>query len=106
MSDDSGQTLYEKLIAENIDKGWQLKLVVSEFRGVQYLHLRKYFLSFEGEWIPSKEGATFEASIESIFSLLEGLLEICAYEENKVLVTDFISGKLNEQASRIPEQVR
>ena len=44
--------LYEKLIFENEEKGFQYKLTVSEFREVQYLHVRKYFLSYEGEYVP------------------------------------------------------
>lgn len=102
MSDD---VLFEKLIAENEEKGWQYRLVVSGFRGNEYLSLRKYFLSYEGEWIPTKEGATIPATIESIYALLEGLLEICAYEENKQLITEFLQKVLDEQNSRISEQV-
>ena len=37
--------LYERLIEENMEKGFQVKLVVNEFRDVIYIHLRKYFLS-------------------------------------------------------------
>ena len=37
---------YEKTIYENLEKGYQLRLVVNEFRGVQYLHIRKYFLTY------------------------------------------------------------
>lgn len=102
MSDD---VLFEKLVAENEEKGWQYRLVVSGFRGSEYLSLRKYFLSYEGEWIPTKEGATIPATIESIYALLEGLLEICAYEENKQLITEFLQKVLDEQNSRISEQV-
>ena len=43
--------LYEHLIAENFEKGFQVKLVVNDFREITYIQLRKYFLSYEGEWI-------------------------------------------------------
>lgn len=95
--------LYEKIISENLEKGTQLRLVVNEFRGVQYVHLRKYFLSYEGEWMPTKEGASFPASIQSIFSLLDGLLEICAAEENIDAINTHFQERLNEQNSRIPK---
>ena len=36
--------LYERLIEENIEKGFQVKLVVNDFKEVTYIHLRKYFL--------------------------------------------------------------
>ena len=48
--------LYERLIEENMEKGFQVKLVVNEFRDVIYVQLRKYFLSYEGDWVPSREG--------------------------------------------------
>lgn len=73
--------LYEKIIFENEEKGFQYRLVVSEFRDSQYLHLRKYFLSYEGEYVPTKEGAAMPASIQNIYALLDGLIEICSKEE-------------------------
>ena len=48
--------LFSRTIAYNPDKEIQLRLTVNEFRGVQYLHIRKYFLDFEGEWVPTKDG--------------------------------------------------
>ena len=61
--------LYERLIEENMEKGFQVKLVVNEFRDVIYVQLRKYFLSYEGDWVPSREGISIPASIENIHSL-------------------------------------
>lgn len=88
--------LYEKIISENESKGEQYRLVISEFREVQYLHLRKYFLSYEGEWVPTKEGATIPATIHSIFALLAGLLEICSYEEGLDAIKEFLGKKIND----------
>lgn len=79
--------LYEKLIYENTDKFYQLRLTVNEFRDKYYVNIRKYFLSYESEWIPSKEGISMEASMGNISALLEGLLEIVAQEESKELIT-------------------
>lgn len=78
--------LYDKLIEENMDKGYQVRLVVNEFREVIYFQLRKYFLSYEGEWIPSREGISVPASIENIKSVLDGLLEICAKAEGTEVI--------------------
>ena len=77
---------YNKLIEENMEKGFQVKLVVNEFRDVIYVHLRKYFLSYEGEWVPSREGISIPASIENIHSLLYGLFDICAQAEGKEVI--------------------
>lgn len=86
--------LYEKLIFQNDEKGFQYKLTVSEFREVQYLHVRKYFLSYEGEYVPTKEGASIPATIQNIFALLDGLIEICSKEESLDVINDYFSSKI------------
>lgn len=70
--------LYEKIISENLDKGFQVRLTVSVFRDIEYMHLRKYFLSFEGDWVPSKEGIGIPLTIQNSYALLEGFAEICS----------------------------
>jgi hypothetical protein len=78
--------LYEKLIYHNEDKFYQLKLTVSEFKDKYYVNIRKYFQSYEGDFIPSKEGVSMEASMHNIFCLLDGLIEIVSKEEARDLV--------------------
>lgn len=89
------QDFYEKLIYENEAKGYQLKLVVNEFREVQYVHLRKYFLSYEGEYVASREGISMEASMDNILSLLDGLIELVSFEEAKDTINKYFNEKLN-----------
>ena len=98
-------TLYEKVLSENLDKGKQLRLVVSEFRDVQYLHLRTYYLDYEGDWKPTKEGASMPATIASIYALLDGLIEICSREESIDSITEHFEQRLNElkQTLRVPD---
>jgi Transcriptional Coactivator p15 (PC4) len=88
--------LYEKIISQNDDKGSQLRLVINEFKGVQYLHLRKYFLSYEGEWMPTKEGASMPYTISSSYALLDGLLEICSFEEGIDNITEHFEERIQE----------
>jgi hypothetical protein len=79
---------YEKLIDENLEKGFQVKLVINDFKNITYIQLRKYFLSYEGEWIPSKEGISIPATLENIYNMLYGLLDICSYSEAKFIIED------------------
>lgn len=81
--------LYERLIEENLEKGFQVKLVVNDFREITYIQLRKYFLTYEGDWQASKEGISIPASIENIHSLLYGLLDICAKAEGEEVIKHF-----------------
>ena len=81
--------LYERLIEENLEKGFQVRLVVNDFREVTYIQLRKYFLTYEGDWQASREGVSIPASIENIHSLLYGLLDICANAEGEEVIKFF-----------------
>lgn len=81
--------LYDRLIEENLEKGFQVRLVINDFRDVTYIQLRKYFLSYEGDWTPSREGVSIPASLENIYSLLDGLLDICAKAEGEEIVRHY-----------------
>jgi len=86
--------VYEKCIHEA--KDYNLMLTVSEFRGNTYLNIRKYFLSYEGEYIPSKEGISMEFGIENTLALLEGLLELVAEAGAKQVIVDLYNKYGNE----------
>jgi len=89
----TGKILYEKLIFQNDDKDFQIRLTVSEFRGVQYLNIRKYFLSFEEDYLPTKEGITIPLSIMPAYNMFEGLYEILSYAE-----ADELRNEIREKA--------
>lgn len=88
--------LYEKLIYENEEKAYQVRLVVNEFREVHYIQLRKYFLTYEGEWQASKEGISMEACFENIYALLDGLFDICSKAEGREVIERY-AAKLVEE---------
>lgn len=99
MSQETEPELYEKVIYENEPKAYQLKLVVNEFRGVQYVHIRKYFLSYEGDYIASREGISMEASMHNILSLVDGLIELCSKEETSHVIHKHFSDILCKQSN-------
>lgn len=77
---------YEKTIYHNEEKFYQLKLTISEFRDKYYINIRKYFQSYEGDFVPSKEGVSMEASMENIYALLDGLFDIVSKGEAEEIV--------------------
>ena len=91
---DEDKVLYEKLISENQEKFFQVKLVLSSFRGTAYLSVRKYFLSFEGEYVASKEGISIPFEMASSFNLLDGMVDLCSQAENVEAVQLFIKNNL------------
>lgn len=98
MSVQEGQTHYEKLIYENTDKFYQLWLTVSEFREKYYFNLRRYFQSYEGEFIPSKEGVSMEMSFDNIESLLDGIFDILSQAEGRDIIEKYAKRFNDEQA--------
>lgn len=90
------EILYSKLIEENLEKGFQVRLTVTEFREVVYIQLRKYFLSYEGEWIPSREGVSIPASLDNVYCLLDGLLDICAKAEGTEIIRSYADKYLDK----------
>lgn len=92
---DEDKILYEKLIDENFEKNFQVKLVVSSFRGTTYLSVRKYFLSFDEGFVPSREGISIPFEMPSSFALLTGLMDICSQAEG--------IEALKEQLDKLPK---
>lgn len=78
--------LYSRIIDENMDKGFQIRLAVNDFRDITYIQLRKFFLSYEGDWVPSREGVSIPASTENIYAILDGLFEICSKAEGEEII--------------------
>ena len=82
--------VYEKIVSENDEGTEQVRLTVNEFRGTEYLHLRKYYLDFEGDFKPSKDGVALRLDFENSKSLFEGLVEILSLADAKgILETHF-----------------
>jgi len=75
--------VYEKLISENADGTEQVRLTINEFRGTEYLHIRKYYLDFDGEFKPSKDGLAMSLDFQNSKALFEGLVEILSLAEVK-----------------------
>lgn len=78
--------MYEKLVHYDTDKEVQIRLTVNSFRGIEYLHLRKYYLSFDEEWLPSSEGIAMPLTISNSRELFTGLIEILSLAESKEIL--------------------
>ena len=80
---------YSKVIEENMEKGFQVRLVINEFKDTVYFQLRKYFLSYEGDWVPSREGVSIPASTDNIYAILDGLFDICSKAEGEEIIKHY-----------------
>lgn len=66
----------------------QVRLVINEFREVEYLHLREYYQDFDESWKPSNKGVCMALTLDNSRELFAGLLEILSLAESKELVIE------------------
>lgn len=93
----SAPETYERVIHTDNERHIQVRLVVSTFRGVEYIHLRKYFLNFDEEWCPTPDGIAFPLDLDNSRELFTGLVEILSLAESK----DILEQEFKEQLDNI-----
>jgi len=89
-------SMYEKIVHYNEDKEIQVRLTVNTFRGIEYLHLRKYYLAFTEEWMPSPEGIAMELDFDNSRELFAGLVEILSLAESKEILEEHFKDFLDQ----------
>ena len=88
--------VYEKIIHYDEVKETQVRLTVSTFRGIEYLHLRKYYLAFTEEWLHSPEGIAMELDFDNSRELFAGLVEILSLAESKEILEEHFKDFIDE----------
>ena len=94
MIDLDAPAVYEKVVDETDSE--QVRLVVNTFRGVEYISLRKYYMDFDEEWKPTKQGVTMPLDFSNSKLLFEGLVEILSLAESKAILEDNFKDLLDE----------
>jgi hypothetical protein len=88
--------VYEKIISENEEGTEQVKLTINTFYDVEYMHLRKYYLDFDGDFKPSKDGIAMKLDFNNSRGLFEGLVEILSLAESKSILETHFKDILDE----------
>lgn len=86
MSNDS-EEIYSRIISVKSEYE-HTRLTINEFRGTEYLHLRKYFMDLDGSWVPTKDGISMPLTIASSKELFLGLIEILSLAESKEIIVE------------------
>tara|TARA_B100000945_G_scaffold30122_1_gene20697 strand:+ start:849 stop:1145 length:297 start_codon:yes stop_codon:yes gene_type:complete len=94
MIDLTAPSIYEKIIQETETE--QVRLVINTFRDVEYLSVRKYYLDFDEEWKPSKDGITMPIDFNNTRNLLAGMLEIVSLAESKDIIEQEFKAVLDQ----------
>lgn len=71
----------DAIIFENEEYGVQVRFTVSEFMGRHYMGIRKWYLGFEGEWLPTREGFSWPYELDSMTKLYGAFAEILSKAE-------------------------
>ena len=87
---------YERVIHYDEANQVQVRLTVNEFRGIEYLHLRKYYMDFEEEWKPSTEGVAMPLDFYNSKELFSGLVEILSLAEAKQVIKEHFSDLIED----------
>ena len=80
---------YSRIIHVTEDGMTQTRLTVNNFHGVEYLHLRKYYLDFSEEWKPSKDGIAMPLALSNSYELFSGLVEILSLAEGQDTILEY-----------------
>lgn len=91
--------IYEHLIYEDEAKQNRIMLVVNEFRGIEYISVRKYYMDFYGEWMPSNQGCTFPIDLDSTKAMFVGLAEILSLAESREVIEKYFGDIIKETYS-------
>ena len=88
--------VYERIVHYDTEKEVQIRLTINSFRGVEYLHLRKYYLDFTEEWKPSNEGIAMPLDFNNSRELFSGLVEILSLAESKDIIEEHFSDMIKD----------
>ena len=87
---------YSRVIHYDTVKEQQVRLTINTFRGIEYIHLRKYYLDFDEEWKPSREGVSLPLDFDNSRNLFDGLVEILSLTEVKDILEIHFKDKLDQ----------
>lgn len=98
------EAVFSRTIHYDPDKEIQIRITINEFRGSQYMHIRKYFMDFYGEWVPTKDGISMPLNISCTLSLFLALSEIMS-EAEKDLIDESLKGIIKQYAEELDDDI-
>jgi len=86
---------YSRIVHEYED-GRQVRLTINTFNGKEYLHLREYYLNFDGDSLPSSKGISVPLDLANSYELFAGLVEILSLAESRDKIMEYFSDMFEE----------
>lgn len=81
--------VYSKIIFSKEHK--QIRMTVSEFNEVEYLHFREYYQDFDEEWKPTNKGVSIPLELDTSREIFRGVSEILSLAENREVIEEYFS---------------
>lgn len=88
--------IMSEILSENEDGTEQIRMTVNEFREVQYLHIRKYYLDFDESWQPTPKGIAIPITITSIVNMFNALAKLLAKSDVLHIILENCSDPIKE----------
>lgn len=88
------------IIWEDTDNCTQYRLTVSFFNGREYLHIRKYYLDFSDEFLPTKEGISFPLTVELAINLFKATSALLSSAETKEIIEEYFKETIIDEYNR------
>jgi len=88
-------TEYERIIHFNETKDMQVRLTVNVFMGVEYLHVREYYMDFDEKWCPTPKGCAMPLNLNNARQLFEGLVDLLADAESEAVIQSVLGEQYN-----------
>ena len=87
---------FSRVVHISEEGDYQVRLTVNTFRCKENLHLRKYYLSFDEEWLPTKDGIALPLDLDNSYQLFTGLVEILSLAESRDRVLEHFKDAFTE----------
>ena len=87
--------VYEHVIHYDEEKQTQIRVSVNTFRGIEYLSVRKYYMDFNEEWLPTRDGVSMPIDFNNSRELFRSLIEIISLAESKELIEEHFGDLIN-----------
>ena len=81
--------IYSKIIYQKEYK--QIRMTISEFNDVEYIHFREYYQDFDEDWKPTSKGVHIPLELETSKEIFRGISEILSLAENKQVIEEYFS---------------
>lgn len=96
VADMDDEVEFSAIITHDTEKHEQYRLQVKHFRGKEWLHFRRYYLTFEGDWAPTRDGISLPMEMSTTTNLFKALVQIISVSESRDVLSLYLADILRD----------